>query len=71
MDLSNNIFIIGKHKGNTFEFVRKNDISYCNWALKLVPPLGRDMLQFQKYLKNYTRKVTCDCCNGSGLSDIM
>ena len=31
MDLSNNIFIIGKHKGNTFEFVRKNDISYCNW----------------------------------------
>ena len=71
MDLANTTFNIGKHKGNTFDFVRKTDVSYCNWALKLIPPVGRDVLLFQKYLKNYTRKITCECCNGSGLSDIM
>lgn len=60
----------GKYNGQPYEFVRQNDVAYCNWVLKQMNVSGR-MLQFQIWLKKNTRKVACECCNGSGLVDMI
>lgn len=64
------IFSFGKHNGKTYDFVRKNDVAYCNWALKQMN-VGERMRHFQDWLKLKTKKITCECCNGSGLIDAI
>jgi len=67
MDISQTVITFGKHSGSTYDVVRQTDVSYCNWAIKQLNLRGR-MLHFQIWLKATTsRKVTCECCNGSGL----
>jgi len=61
---------IGKHAGKTFEEIKSNDISYCNWVLKQLETRGK-MKEFQDWLKQRSRKVTCTACNGSGLAHSM
>ena len=70
MDESQTEISFGKHSGQTYKYVRENDVSYCNWLLKQVGVRGR-MLLFQQWLRKKTRKVTCECCNGSGLIDAI
>jgi hypothetical protein len=60
----------GKYNGKSYEFIRQNDVAYCNWSLKQMNVGGR-MLEFQLWLKKNTRKVACECCNGSGLVDVI
>jgi hypothetical protein len=62
------VITFGKYNGRTYEFVKQTDVAYCNWALKQMNVGGR-MLQFQQWLKSNARKVTCECCNGTGLVD--
>jgi predicted methyltransferase len=62
------IINFGKHIGKTYEFVRENDVSYCNWVLKQYN-IGKGLSHFQQYLKTKTKKVTCECCNGTGVID--
>ena len=64
------IISFGKYNGQTYEFIKKNDVGYCNWVLKQMNTNG-GMLQFQIWLKKNTRKVACECCNGSGLVDMI
>jgi hypothetical protein len=64
------VFSFGKHAGKTYEYVRQTDVSYCNWILKQIGVNGK-MQHFQQWLKKTTRKVTCECCNGSGLVDAV
>ena len=70
MDLSQTIITFGKHNGKTYAYVKQTDVAYCNWALKQMNVGGR-MLHLQQWLKQKTRKVTCECCNGSGLVDAL
>ena len=56
----------GKYKGNTYDYVKKNDVAYCNWALKQMN-VSTTLRHFQQWLKTKGRKVTCECCNGNGL----
>ena len=65
-----NTISFGKHNGKSYEYVRQVDVEYCNWALKQMNVGGR-MLHFQEWLRAKTRKVTCECCNGSGLVDAV
>jgi hypothetical protein len=65
-----NVISFGKHNGNTYEFVRQTDVAYCNWALKQMNVGGR-MLHFQQWLRKQAKKVTCECCNGTGLVDAI
>jgi len=69
-DGSNTVFNWGKYNGKTYEYVRGSDVAYCNWALKQMNVGGR-MLHFQQWLRAKSRKVTCECCNGSGLVDAI
>jgi len=66
MEASQTVFKFGKYNGKTYEFVRDTDVAYCNWCLKQMNVSGK-MLHFQEWLKTKSRKVTCECCNGSGL----
>lgn len=70
MDSSQTVITFGKYNGLTFEAVKKIDIAYCNWVLKQMN-VGSKMLQFQKWLKMGARKATCECCNGTGVTDIL
>jgi hypothetical protein len=63
-----NVLNVGKHTGKSFDFIRQNDVSYCNWVLKQIN-IGKNLGQFQQWLKTKTKKVTCECCNGSGVMD--
>lgn len=65
-----NLMTFGKYHGKSYEFVRQNDVGYSNWCLKQMNTNG-GMLQFQLWLKRNTRKVACECCNGSGLVDVI
>jgi hypothetical protein len=60
----------GKHAGKTFEHIRDTDISYCNWALKQTGTRGV-MKAFQDWLKQASKKVTCEACNGTGIGHTM
>jgi hypothetical protein len=60
----------GKHNGKTYEYVKMTDVAYCNWALKQMNGGGK-MLHFQQWLRTTSRKVTCECCNGTGLVDAI
>ena len=64
------VITFGKHNGKTYEFVKATDVAYCNWALKQMNVGGR-MLHFQTWLRRNARKVTCECCNGSGEVDAV
>jgi hypothetical protein len=66
--LLSTIISFGKHQGKTYELVRNTDVSYCNWTLKQMNTRGK-MLEFQRWLRGNARKVTCECCNGTGLVD--
>jgi hypothetical protein len=70
MDQPNNVISFGKHNGKSYELLKKTDVAYCNWVLKQMN-VGSKMLHFQEWLKKNTRKVTCECCNGSGLIDAI
>jgi hypothetical protein len=70
MELSQPIINFGKHTGKTYEEVKKTDVAYCNWILKQMN-VGNKMLHFQQWLKRTSRKVTCECCNGTGLVDAV
>ena len=70
MNSSQNLITFGKYNGQTFEFVRKTDVAYCNWILKQIN-VGAKMLEFQKWLKHGSRKATCECCNGTGVVDVL
>ena len=41
----------GKHKDKTYEYVRQNDIGYCNWVIMQQNPSKGDFENFQNYLK--------------------
>lgn len=71
MDLSNTILTFGKHAGKTYAIVLTTDVSYCNWVLKSMRTKTNDATNFQQWLKTKSRKVTCECCNGTGFSDII
>lgn len=45
-----NTLAFGKHKGKSYDFVKQNDVSYCNWVLKQKNFSGK-MLDFQSWLK--------------------
>jgi len=66
MDASQTLISFGKHSGKTYELIRATDVAYCNWALKQTGG-GARMSHFQSWLLTFARKVTCECCNGSGL----
>lgn len=70
MDKSQTVITFGKYNGQTYEFVRKTDVAYCNWVLKQMN-VGTKMIEFQKWLKFNTRKATCECCNGTGIIDVI
>lgn len=65
-----NIITFGKHNGVPYEAVRSSDVAYCNWVLKQINTTGR-LLHFQQWLRAKARKITCECCNGSGLVDAV
>jgi hypothetical protein len=65
-----NILPFGKHAGRTFEEIKQSDISYCNWVLKQSIVRGA-MQEFQTWLKQHARKVTCEACNGTGIGHTM
>lgn len=67
---SQNILTFGKYNGKSYESIKQSDVTYCNWVLKQVNVAGK-MLHFQLWLKSNSKKVTCECCNGSGLVDAM
>jgi hypothetical protein len=69
-NLEANTITFGKYNGMTYEQVRSGDVGYCNWILKQTGTSGR-MLHFQMWLRAKARKVTCECCNGSGLIDAI
>jgi hypothetical protein len=69
-DISENMITFGKYNGKSYDFVKQSDVSYCNWILKQMSVSGR-MLHFQHWLKTNSRKVTCECCNGTGLVDAV
>ena len=69
MDVSKTL-PFGKHSGKTYEEIKSTDISYCNWVLKQTETRGH-MKNFQDYLKNVSKRVTCEACNGSGLAHHM
>jgi hypothetical protein len=70
MDDSYTILTFGKYNGRTYDFIRQTDVAYCNWALKQANS-GHRMAHFQQWLKTTSRKVTCECCNGSGFVDAI
>jgi hypothetical protein len=70
MEVGNTVFTFGKYNGKTYNFVRQSDVAYCNWALKQMNA-GNKMLHFQLWLRSQTRKATCECCNGTGLIDVV
>jgi hypothetical protein len=70
MDHSQIVITFGKYNGKTYGEVLKSDVSYCNWVLKQMN-VGKQMQQFQVWLKTKSRKATCECCNGSGMTDIL
>ena len=70
MDSQGNVISFGKHSGKSYTFILETDISYCNWVLKQYDCKG-SMKQFQLWLREKAKKVTCEVCNGSGLSHIM
>lgn len=71
INVSNTIVSFGKHSGKTYDLVLQTDVSYCNWLLRQVNVHGR-LLQFQQWLKNKsTRKATCECCNGTGVINVL
>ena len=66
-----NIITFGKYSGQTYEFVKANDVAYCNWILKQINASGR-LFHFQQWIKSCSqKKVTCECCNGTGLVDAI
>ena len=69
-DNSENMLTFGKYNGKSYDFVKQSDVSYCNWVLKQISVSGR-MLHFQQWLKTTSKKVTCECCNGTGLVDAV
>jgi hypothetical protein len=70
MNTDSSLLPFGKHKGKTFEEIRRSDISYCNWVLQQDKTRG-DMKIFQDWLKTVSKKITCQHCNGSGLGHMM
>jgi len=70
MNVPPNTMTFGKYAGKSFEFVKRNDVSYCNWVLQQYA-FGGKMYPFQQWLKSKAKKITCECCNGSGLVDCM
>lgn len=69
-DIEMPVFTFGKHNGKPYDYVKRTDVAYCNWALKQINSNGR-MLHFQRWLRARAKKVTCECCNGSGLVDAV
>ena len=70
MDSQQNTLTFGKYSGKTFDYVKQTDVSYCNWVLEQIGSGGK-MLQFQQWLRTKARKITCECCNGTGVVDKM
>ena len=70
MDTAKTVISFGKHNGKTYEMLKQTDVAYCNWVLKQMN-VGSRMLHFQEWLKTNTRKITCECCNGSGYVDAV
>jgi hypothetical protein len=66
MDAAQTVITFGKYNGKKYEFDLATDVAYCNWALKQMGSGGK-MSHFQFWLRSFARKVTCECCNGSGL----
>jgi len=62
------ILNVGKHTGKSYDFILQNDVSFCNWVLKQINA-SKSLFHFQQWLKTKTKKVTCECCNGTGLTD--
>jgi glutaredoxin-related protein len=62
---STTVLTFGKYTGNTYEQVRREDVSYCNWILKKTDVKGK-LKEFQNWIKLNSTKVTCEMCNGSG-----
>ena len=60
----------GKYTGKSYEEIKSTDISYCNWVLKQSNTRGA-MKDFQEFLKNHAKRITCEKCNGSGLGHMM
>ena len=67
---SDTIVSFGKYTGKSYSFVRQTDVAYCNWILKQMN-VGNKMLHFKQWLRMGGRKVTCECCNGSGVVDAL
>jgi hypothetical protein len=72
MEIQKETFVLafGKYQGKTYDFIRQTDVAYCNWVLKQFN-VGRGLAHFQQWLKTKAKKVTCECCNGSGLVDAI
>jgi hypothetical protein len=70
MNTSQTLITFGKYNGKTYEFVLKTDVAYCNWVLKQMN-VGKQMLELQNWLRTKSRKATCECCNGSGMTDVI
>jgi hypothetical protein len=59
----------GKYKNKTFEYVLKNDLSYCNWCLKQSSS-SKHMNEFIFFLKNNKNNIIPkDSINCSSLSE--
>jgi hypothetical protein len=67
---SGKVITFGKHSGKSYEEIKSNDISYCNWVLKQYQTTG-GMKDFQEWLKLHAKRITCEKCNGSGLGHMM
>jgi hypothetical protein len=66
MERSTKNLAFGKHAGKDYQEIKRTDVAYCNWILKQINVKG-SMRDFQLYLKEGSRVVTCEACNGSGV----
>lgn len=60
----------GKYTGKSYEEIKTNDVSYCNWVLKQCNTRGA-MKDFQEWLKLNAKRITCEKCNGTGMGHMM
>jgi hypothetical protein len=58
----NEVFQRTKHRGKTFEEVRRSDLSFCKWAVKLVHS-GGQLERFREYLLSQDDSETYDSDN--------
>ena len=65
-----NLIDFGKYHGKTYSYVLENDVAYCNWLLRQLNVNGK-LKKYQDCLKTKAKKETCDCCNGTGLMNII